>query len=238
MAYTLRSIIGNIKFELILLFRYNQLYNKWIQHEKVSDWNKKGWLTRKELKKQLIKWERFGKPVPPPHLLKQYTITEYQKKYQPALFIETGTFRGDMLEAQKGNFEKLYSIELSEKLWEAAKERFRNEPQIQLLQGDSGSVMKELCPRISEQALFWLDAHYSAGVTAMGDKESPILEELATIFAAQKDFQHVILIDDARLFVGKNDYPTLEELRDFVSKKAPGMEVEVEDDLIRITPGS
>ena len=205
--------------------------------EKVKEWANAGWLNDEELRKQILKWERYGQPVPPPHRVKQAVITKYQEKHQLPVLVETGTFRGDMMEAQRKFFDKLYSIELSEKLWRDAKTRFKNEAKIELLQGDSGVVMKELCKTLTDGALFWLDGHYSAGVTALGEKECPILEELNTILLDRESIRQVILIDDARLFVGKNDYPTIPELKDFVANISPQASISVEDDIIRITAG-
>jgi hypothetical protein len=37
---------------------------------------------------------------------------------------------------------------------------------------------------------------------------------------------------DARCFVGKNDYPTLQGLQDFVLKSRPGFAFYVKDDII------
>jgi hypothetical protein len=46
----------------------------------------------------------------------------------------------------------------------------------------------------------------------------------------------VILIDDARWFDGRTQYPTIQELRAGVEREYPGHVVEVKDDIIRITP--
>ena len=43
-----------------------------------------------------------------------------------------------------------------------------------------------------------------------------------------------ILIDDARCFTGEHDYPTMEELEEFVRGKWPEAVIEVQDDIIRI----
>ncbi len=82
------------------------------------------------------------------------------------------------------------------------------------------------------RVLFWLDAHYSGGDTAHAkDCETPIKEELKTIL--NDNPKHIILIDDARLFVGENDYPKLLTIEGFV--KGFGKKMEVKDDIIRIT---
>jgi hypothetical protein len=46
----------------------------------------------------------------------------------------------------------------------------------------------------------------------------------------------VILIDDARFFIGKNGYPTLRELQEFVTRSKPGMQFLTDNEIIRIFP--
>ena len=127
-------------------------------------------------------WEKEGKPVPPPHLVKQKAIEEHKKKFDLSILVETGTYLGDMVEAQRNNFKKIYSIELSEKLFRKTVNRFKPYPHIQLLLGDSGAKLNEIVPGLDQPALFWLDGHYSGGITALGSKECPVPEELQAIF--------------------------------------------------------
>ena len=46
------------------------------------------------------------------------------------------------------------------------------------------------------------------------------MQELRLILNDLK-FNHVILIDDARLFIGKNDYPTIDEVKHLVFSYIP-----------------
>ncbi len=69
-------------------------------------------LNSKRQKKIIYEWEKKGYPVPTPHLVKQETISEYQKKFGYTTLIETGTFMGDMVDAQKTRFKNIISIEL------------------------------------------------------------------------------------------------------------------------------
>lgn len=69
-------------------------------------------------------WEFEGKPLPPPHTVKQEAIRYYQKKSGYNVLVETGTYKGDMILAQKEHFRKIYSIELSAALFEMAKKGF------------------------------------------------------------------------------------------------------------------
>jgi len=184
------------------------------------------------LKKELAEWEKQGCPVPPPHIVKQRTIKEYQEKYNYGVLVETGTFMGEMVEAQKSRFKKVFSIELAVELFNKAVERFKNDQNVKIVQGDSGKVLPSVLSEINEPAIFWLDGHYSSGPTAKGDKDCPIFEELDSIFNAKK-LNHVILIDDARHFVGQGDYPSVEKLAEYVKNKNEKYKVEVKHDIIR-----
>ena len=95
-------------------------------------------LKKKQGKIQLNKWNKNGCPVPPPHIVKQMTIQEYQDKYQYKILVETGTYLGDMVEAQKKRFRKIYSIELGIDLFDKATKRFKNDKNVTIVQGDSG----------------------------------------------------------------------------------------------------
>ena len=68
--------------------------------------------SQKKQEKIYNKWIRQGKPVPPPHIVKQKVIEEFKKKFDIKTLIETGTFLGDMVYSQKSNFQKIISIEL------------------------------------------------------------------------------------------------------------------------------
>ena len=176
-------------------------------------------------------WLRSGSVGLPPHVFKQNTIYEFKQKFQYEIFIETGTYLGDMIEAQKKFFKKLYSIELSKKLYSMAVKRFRKDKNVEILQGDSGKVLSQIVSKLDESAIFWLDGHYSAGMTAKGDKECPIFEELDAIFAG-KNLNHVLLIDDARCFIGQGDYPTIDELTKFIKRHNPAYNIEIKKDII------
>ncbi len=178
------------------------------------------------------KWNSAGKPVPPPHVVKQDAIKSYGSKYNVKTFIETGTFLGDMLEAVQNNFDTLYSIEIVDFIHELAKNRFKKNTKIKLLLGDSSVKLPELVQQLKAPALFWLDGHFSGGDTGFGDTGCPIYAEIDTIFASPH--KHILLIDDARCFIGEVGYPPLEEFRKYVLSKKPEAKFEVKDDIIRV----
>jgi hypothetical protein len=181
------------------------------------------------------KWELNGKPVPPPHTIKQQAIQYYQKRSGYNILVETGTYKGDMILAQKDFFKKIYSIELSQALFEKAKKRFRNYSYVILLRGNSGDVIANVLNELKEPAIFWLDGHYSGGITAKIEKYSPVNEELQMLINNNR-LQHIILIDDARGFTGEHGYPTLEEVKEMTAKSLPGYRFLVDEDIIRLVP--
>lgn len=183
--------------------------------------------------KPLIHWLEQGKPDEPPHIVKQITVKEYANRFGIKIFIETGTYFGDMIISVKDYFEKIFSIELSNELYKEAKHKFLYYKHISLYHGDSSTVLPEILSQVDEPCLFWLDAHYSEGITVKGKLETPILQELDCILK-HKIIDHVILIDDARAFVGKNDYPTLKQLREFVESRLDNCFFDVKNDIIRI----
>jgi len=196
--------------------------------------NLRGVNRRYRRNREIRNWRRRGSPFPPPHALKENAIDDYRREFRIKTLVESGTYLGDMVMAQKDNFQRVYSIELGADLWRQAKKRFEADRNVEILQGDSGSVLVELMPRLNGPAIFWLDGHYSAGVTAKGEKVSPIMEELNAIFM-YSNAQHVLLIDDARLFKGDGDYPSIEDLKAHVAGKDQGYEMTIKDDIIRFT---
>jgi hypothetical protein len=190
---------------------------------------------RKKQKRDLKTWEQKGRPVPPPHIVKQKKVKKFARLFNCRIFIETGTYKGEMVESVQDVFEKIYSIELDKTLFERAQEKFSRSNHIHVRQGDSGKILADILKDISGKTLFWLDAHYSGGITASGEQETPVIKELKTILNASH-FGDVILIDDARSFVGDNAYPSIPDLRKMILSKRPQVIIEVEDDIIHILP--
>lgn len=195
----------------------------------------RNWLRALKHGRELRRWEQRGKPVPPPHIVKQRTIRTFADRFGLKILVETGTYYGDMVEAMKRRFSRIYSIELNRELCEKAAKRFQGDRHVKIIQGDSGVELGKLVGQLDQPALFYLDGHYSGGTTAKGDNDTPIYEELAHIFSARHR-GHVIVIDDARCFGSDPSYPSIEKLSEFVRSKRPDARIEIEDDSIRITP--
>lgn len=134
--------------------------------------------------------ERFG----PPEAL----VAVLQKSFDISCFFETGTFQGDTAGWAARRFDRVYTVERSPEFHEFAKARFAGEPHVRTLLGDSRQHLTELTA-ILPPTIFWLDAHWMGGSSAGAQDECPLLDELGVVAPALD--RHVVLIDDARLFM-------------------------------------
>jgi hypothetical protein len=189
---------------------------------------------RRRQSRALVKWQKEGQPNPPPHRIKQQVLLEHSRRFGLEILVETGTYRGDMVQFMKDSFAKVYSIELSDQLFEAARRRFHGQANVEIIHGDSGEELAKLIPRLDRPTLFWLDGHYSAGRTARGAKVCPVLEELNHIFNSSLK-TYAIVIDDARFFGTDPGYPSLGEVQSCVYAQLPDAEIQIDTDSIRIT---
>lgn len=180
------------------------------------------------------KWRLSGRPLPPPALLKQKLVKQYGRTYSLRTLIETGTAKGRMVRACQNHFQRIISIELDPRLHQQAEIQFAGQPHITLFQGDSGEILTDVLAALSEPALFWLDAHMMIG-GFRPPQITPIMQELHHILA-HPITSHVILIDDARLFNEKSDYPTILQVKSLIKNQYPNHTFTVEDDVIRICP--
>jgi hypothetical protein len=145
-----------------------------------------------------------------------------------------------MVKAMIPHFDHIWTIELGDRLYAEAQEKFRDATNVHLIHGDSGRELGRLIPQLDAPALFWLDAHYSGGplrgaTSARGEKDTPILEELDQLLRAAEP-HHVVVIDDARLFGTDPAYPTLDDIAAFVKLRSPRRRIIVDCDCIQILP--
>lgn len=181
-----------------------------------------------------VYWFRTGLSGVAPHPIKMKVIGSYLKKFSIDDFIETGTYHGDTLDYIARSGIRCTSIELSQEYYNAACLRFKDNNYVRLVQGDSAQKLPELLEKISRPVCFWLDGHYSFGITASAVSHTPISTELKAILNHQIK-QHVILIDDARCFDGTNNYPYLDELLSEIRQDG-SYNAEISMDIIRLVP--
>jgi hypothetical protein len=187
--------------------------------------------------RELRAWQEAGRPAPPPAVIKHRQLRRLALEHGLRIFVETGTHRGDTVEAMRRQVDRVISIELDWRLAARARRRFRRHPQVRILHGDSARLLEPLLRDLDRPALFWLDAHvYELDEeAARGEEETPVLKELESIHSAPAS-GHVVVVDDARLFGAEPGYPSLDELCQAIAARRPDVHIEVEDDMIRLLP--
>lgn len=179
-----------------------------------------------------MKLQACGRPLAEE---KRRTLMYLLKKHGVRHFVETGTFRGDTVDYLADHVDSIHTIELAETLHAAAQQRFACKDHIKCWHGSSGNLLDSVLRQVLGPGLIWLDGHYSGGVTALGEEVSPILKEIFHVAKSRYAASHVILIDDVRLFDGK-DYPLLRDTLEWISGHLPNHHISVFRDMIFVEP--
>lgn len=180
-----------------------------------------------ELLAPLKPGERFH-----PHTIPLHLVDRLVSAYGLKLFIESGTYLGFTVEHVHEKFEKVRTIELDEKLAEAAKWKFEHVTNVEVWRGDSAeelSTALALAVFRDWRALIWLDAHYSGGVTTGrgAEVDTPVRKELVALALPQQRHDHVLMIDDIDDFNGERGYPTVEELKKLIGEINSAYRIEI-----------
>lgn len=121
-------------------------------------------------------------------------ISEYD------VFLETGTYEGETICEMENYFNKLYTIEIDETLYEDVKNKYNHSNNIKFIKGDSAKILKDILLEIEKNTIFWLDGHWSGGKTNKGLYDCPLLLECEQINKYYTESESLIIIDDYRLF--------------------------------------
>jgi len=120
-------------------------------------------------------------------------------------FVETGTYQASSALWASGQFQQAYSIEAARPLYDQAVARFGHIPNLHFHHGDSRDCLRQIQQLLDGPALYWLDAHWSGGVTFGQGDECPVLSEIEQVNQGTAD--SIIMIDDARLFLSPPPKP-------------------------------
>jgi hypothetical protein len=181
---------------------------------------------------EIIIWGKCGYAAPSPHFIKQSILL--RNALPNSIWVETGTYLGHTTKelCKHGSF--VYSIEPEPTLYSNAVEYFKSYQNVEILKGLSEEIFPSLLPKLSGNINFWLDGHYSAGITHKGPKDTPILDELEHISENLNHLQKVcVMVDDIRCFnpdlVEYSAYPSLNVLVDWANKN--GLSWHIEHDI-------
>lgn len=170
----------------------------------------------------------------PPQSVKLAVIRHNIPNPYPRVFVETGTYYGDTVAAIKDMYSNVISIEVDEMLYKKACVRFAADKNVHIVHGDCARELPTILAKLNEPAVFWLDGHYSGGETGKGEVEDPILISLNQI-AALPAQEHVIFIDDARTFDGREGRPDISDIFNYIKKIDSRYIIRVQNDIIVAT---
>lgn len=181
---------------------------------------------------EVVEWEKRSYAAPSPSHIKRSVLLRLGAP--SATWVETGTFMGDTAALLAVVAKVVFTIEPEGTLYEKAAVRFSGDQRVRPIYGLSEEVFPRLLPTLSGDVNFWLDGHYSGGITHQGPTDCPVREELANIAANLKHFSKVVvLIDDVRCFNPSlpeyKDYPALNYLVDWA--RGNGMQWHIEHDI-------
>jgi len=123
------------------------------------------------------------------------------RKLKIRVFFETGTFEAATALSMAPLFERIYTVELSEKLYNNALRKLAHCPNVKVISGSSPDVLRARAAELRrDRVLYWLDAHWcDAGGASGAEEECVLLAELQAIGHLNEN--SAVLIDDARFFL-------------------------------------
>jgi hypothetical protein len=161
-------------------------------------------------------------------------IKSLKKRTNASSFVETGTYLGVTTKRCAPIFNQVYTIELDKQLAEQAQSFLSNNKNVEVIQGDALKVLPHLLEREEiNDALVFLDGHFSGGITACGEIPEPGIEEIK-ILAQHKDKISCIVVDDFRSFGTESTFPTKFELLKAAEEYFPDYEITVHLDQLII----
>ena len=117
-------------------------------------------------------------------------------------FVETGTAYGQSIDSIYQYFEKIFTVEISEKLYEWLTPQIGHWTNVQRVLGDSLIEIPKYLNSLTKEdhVFFWLDAHWSQGLSSKNHLDVPLLEECSIIDTEYQANLGLVIIDDVRLF--------------------------------------
>ena len=170
-----------------------------------------------------------------PHGLKMRILKRYLPHSGSVTLVETGTYFGDTVAALKDVCSQIVSIEIDPGLHEYAQWRFRSSRNVRLVLGDCATELPSVLATIKGPAAFWLDGHWRGGITSRGALDDPILLSLQQIREYGEN-SHVLLIDDARCFDGRESRPHLGDVIALLRSINPDYRILIHHDIISAVP--
>lgn len=113
-------------------------------------------------------------------------IERLVKEFGIKTIVETGTYRGETT-IELAKLAKTYTIELNKDRFHTVQTFLKDNPNIEMLMGNSPEVLKTLVPLIEKPVLFYLDAHWG--------RYFPLLDELKAILGSKVEDSIIVVHD-------------------------------------------
>jgi hypothetical protein len=152
-------------------------------------------------------WRENGYAGNPPELFKHMRLEDFGRRYRLRVLVETGTCFGAAAKFNKDNFDRIYTVENNTYNHDKSSIQLEGLSHVRLVLGDSKVVISQFLSEINEPALFWLDSNH----------RETLFTELECIFNHHVK-NHIILIDDVRLFGHVIDNITTRHVLDHAKK--------------------
>lgn len=171
-------------------------------------------LTKPELigrVQEVRSWVRRRYAPPSPSFVKRAVLA--RNGLSNCSWVESGTYLGRTTRVLARRSLQVISIEPDKALFDKAREKFKKTKNVVILNGLSEDLLPDILSGLSGNVCFWLDGHFSGGVTFKGPQDTPIREELALIVRYMSNLgKIVVFVDDLRMFESatrSSEYPPL-----------------------------
>lgn len=176
-------------------------------------------------------WVRRKYAPPSPSFVKRAVLL--RNGLPNCLWVESGTYLGHTTRVLASCSAQVISIEPDVNLFGKARSKFKKVKNITLVNGLSEDLLPGILADLRGNVCFWLDGHFSEGVTFRGPQDTPIRVELATIGRFLSNFDKVVVfVDDIRMFESATkspEYPPLNFLVNWANSN--GFSWKIEQDI-------
>ncbi|MCH9617126.1 MAG: hypothetical protein SP4CHLAM5_04780 [Chlamydiia bacterium] len=119
------------------------------------------------------------------------SVEMLKERFNLSVAVESGSFMGGTTNFLSSIFPRVDSFEINEKYIDAAKIRFKDQPNVYIHGEDSGKMLGDLLSKLPvERIFFYLDAHWG--------EYWPLRDEIKQITEHCKD-NCIVMIDDVRV---------------------------------------
>ncbi len=178
------------------------------------------------------------------YTFKRLLLKELFVRYNCVTFVETGTYFGETAGWMARFAPNVLTCEPEETLFSINHKRFKDRSNIKLWNAGSEQCFTEMLKHVHGRALFWLDGHFSGGITALTSQHTPIIHELNCIKESGR-IDDVVAIDDIRQFDTlqnrlsgsfESSYPSLDYSVDLLQKIANSNTISIIGDCLVSVP--